>query len=511
MNKVLIYFDNYFGQLSLTVKRVGAIFIAILIFLIDSLSTLDVAIAVLYIVVILICVDLFSRKFLLPIACVCIGLTLIGFYFSHGLECDDESCGRGGISLCAIFIAALLALKSSSAKSNLRKQVKLLNRSEAFLAGAQRLSLTGSIGFSAPYTGMYWSQEARRIFEFVGAGQPTLAQMIEVIHPDDRQRFKTAFDEVIDTGIPLEMDFRLLMSSGESKCLRMLAQQYSDDGRYSEFVGALMDVTAARLGEEALHRSQADLAHITRITTLGELAASIAHEVNQPLAAVITDAESGLRWLSRPEPNVLEVRNVIERVITQAQRAGDVVKKVRALSRKNTSQHEALDLKEVYDESISLVRREIEHYRVDLQAQVDPEIPTVSGDRVQLQQVIINLVMNAMQSMANHSTRDRRVVVHFKRSDAGDLDLSIRDSGPGIATKDLASLFEPFFTTKPKGMGMGLSICRSIVESHGGCISAHSMLGQGATFDIRLPARKLLLEPAGVNLHWPIAKKNLNN
>ena len=475
------------ARLPLAAKRAWAILLAGVIFLIDSLSSLDVAIAVLYIMVILMSVELFSRRGLLRVACLCIGLTLIAFFISHGLDWDDESFGRGLISLAAILIAALLALKSSTAKSKLREQVWLLNRSEAFLSGAQRLSLTGSIGFLVPCAQMYWSEQACRIFEFDSATTPTLEQMVSRIHPDDRERFQGAFRQVCASREPLEVEFRLVLAGGRCKNLRMLAQQYEDAGRQSEFVGALMDVTATRLAEEALHRSQTELAHITRVTTLGELAASIAHEVNQPLAAVITDAESGLRWLNRAEPDYQEVRRVIERVVIQAQRAGDVVKKVRALSRKTACEHDALNLGDVVEESVSLLRREIERHHVTLQVEADGPLACVSGDRVQLQQVIINLLVNAMQSMAGYCAREKTLHLRLSTLPGGDVAMAVRDSGPGISAAHLPNLFEPFFTTKPNGMGMGLSICRSIIEAHGGRIWASSEGGEGAVFNISLP------------------------
>lgn len=479
--------DHGCAQLPLSAKRVGAILLAGVIFLIDSLSSLDVAIAVLYIMVILICVELFSRRGLLRVAYLCIGLTLIAFFVSHGRDWDDESCGRGLISLAAIFIAALLALKSNAAKSKLQEQVWLLNRSEAFLSGAQRLSLTGSIGFLVPCAQMYWSEQACRIFEFDSAMTPTLDQMVSRIHPDDRERFRAAFQDVCASREPLEVEFRLVLDAGRSKSLRMLAQQYEDAGRQSEFVGALMDVTATRLAEEALHRSQTELAHITRVTTLGELAASIAHEVNQPLAAVITDAESGLRWLNRPEPDYQEVRMVIERVVVQAQRAGEVVKKVRALSRKTACENDALNFRDVVEESVSLLRREIERYRITLKVEMGEAVASVNGDRVQLQQVIINLLVNAMQSMAGHGAGEKTVHLRLSTLPGGEVSMAIRDSGPGISAANLPNLFEPFFTTKPNGMGMGLSICRSIIEAHGGRIWASGEAGEGAIFNISLP------------------------
>jgi C4-dicarboxylate-specific signal transduction histidine kinase len=252
-------------------------------------------------------------------------------------------------------------------------------------------------------------------------------------------------------------------------------------------MGALMDVTAARTAEEALQRSQSELAHITRVTTLGELAASIAHEVNQPLAAVITNAESGLRWLNRNEPDVVEVRNAIERIIAQANRASEVVKRVRAISRKAVPEHGKVDVSELVKETTQLVEREIKRNKITLRCYMDERAPLINGDRVQLQQVIINLIINAMQAMSHHVGGPREVLILVKRSETHDLGVTVRDNGPGILEKNIPNLFEPFFTTKAKGVGMGLAICRSIIEAHGGRIWASSEPGNGASFNFSLP------------------------
>jgi C4-dicarboxylate-specific signal transduction histidine kinase len=286
----------------------------------------------------------------------------------------------------------------------------------------------------------------------------------------------------------LETEFRLLMPDGSVKCLRMLACQVRDATGECEYIGALMDVTATKSAEEALHRSQMQLAHITRVTTLGELAASIAHEVNQPLAAVTTNAEAGLRWLNRPVPDLEEVRSATERIMSEAHRASEVIRRIRALSRKTSPQHVQVDVLEVLNESVELVRREIKRHRVTLELRTGDLPLYAQGDRVQLQQVIINLLINAMQAMSGMQGKSRRLTVRLSVSDAGGVQLGVQDNGPGVAEQNLASLFNPFFTTKPEGMGMGLSICRSIIEAHGGRIWVDSQLGQGALLSFSLPA-----------------------
>lgn len=473
--------------LSPRLMRLGAVAITLIIFLIDSLSSLDVAIAVLYIVVILIAVDLFSRKGVLAVAYGSGLLTLVAYVIAHGDEFGTPAFGRCLVSLVAIAIAAFLALKNKAGKDQLQEQVRLLHRSEAFLAGAQRLSQTGSIGLELPGAAMYWSDEARRIFEFDDSTRPSLEGMLDRTHPEDRELLRSIIEQVDAGTAALTAEFRLQMFDGRTKYVRMLSREVEDGAGHREYVGALMDVSTAKNAEEALHRSQSDLAHITRVTTLGELAASIAHEVNQPLAAVITNSEAGLRWLNREVPDTAEVRAAIQRAMSQAHRASEVIRRIRALSRKTDPQYVSLDLPEVFEESITLVQREIQRQRVSLTVEINDPVPTVRGDRIQLQQVIINLVMNAVQAMSGVQDCRRELRVQLRHSDEEDVVLHIQDSGPGIAEQNMASLFDPFFTTKPNGMGMGLSICRSIIESHGGRIWASSEPGQGAVLSLALP------------------------
>jgi C4-dicarboxylate-specific signal transduction histidine kinase len=349
------------------------------------------------------------------------------------------------------------------------------------------LSLTGSIGLKMPSANMYWSDEAKRIFEFEHH-HPTIECMIGRTHPEDTGALRSVIDMAYAQHANLETEFRLLMPDGSVKCLRMLACQVRDAAGECEYIGALMDVTATKNAEEALHRSQAQLAHITRVTTLGELAASIAHEVNQPLAAVTTNAEAGLRWLNRPVPDLDEVRSATERIMSEAHRASEVIRRIRALSRKTNPQHLQVDLRQVLQESVELVRREVQRHRVTLELRVDDLPLYANGDRIQLQQVIINLLINAMQAMSGMQGKSRKLTVRLSVSPTGGAQLGVQDNGPGVAAQNLPSLFNPFFTTKPEGMGMGLSICRSIIEAHGGRIWVESELGQGALLSFSLPA-----------------------
>ena len=478
---------RYLAMIPASLRRLGAVLIAMAIFYVDTVSSLDIAVAVLYAIVILLSIDMFSRTGILAVSLGCLLLISVAYCVTHGLGYRDEAFGRFLISLVAIIISALLALKTKLSKEQLQQQIRLLHRSEAFLAGAQSLSLTGTIGFDMSVAGVYWSDEARRIFEFDASSSPSLEQMILQAHPEDQAGLRKTIYSTCTERVHFETEFRILPRGGRCKYLRMLARQIPHMGDHCEFVGALMDITAARQADEALHRTQSELAHVTRATTLGELAASIAHEVNQPLSAVITDAEAGLRWLGRAEPDTQEVKSAIERIVVQANRASEVVRRVRALSRKNDRQTETLDLAVIVEEAVGLVNREVSRQGIALQMSFAPSLREICADRVQLQQVIINLIMNAVQSISGHTGITRTLAIRLYQPDQQRLILQVIDSGSGISEQHLPDLFHPFFTTKPKGMGMGLSICRSIIEAHGGRIWAGNNPQGGAQFSFSLP------------------------
>lgn len=240
------------------------------------------------------------------------------------------------------------------------------------------------------------------------------------------------------------------------------------------------------LAERALAEARAELAHVSRVVTLGELTASIAHEVKQPLAAIVTDAQACLRWLDRPVPVLDEARACAGRIAGQAHRADQVVQRLRDLTRKAEPERAAVDLGAVIGDGIELMRREIAEHGVALHIRLAPGLPPVSGDRIQLQQVLINLMVNAVQAMAAAPRRD--LTIEARQGEAGEVLVLVEDSGVGLAAEELPRLFTPFRTTKPGGMGLGLSICRSIVEAHGGRIRAARNPAAGLTLQVVLPA-----------------------
>jgi PAS domain S-box-containing protein len=368
-----------------------------------------------------------------------------------------------------------------------KKAEEALRRSEANLADAQSLSQTGSFAWDVASGEIRWSDEAYRIFECDQATAPTLDLLLQRTHPDDRSFLQRLLERVGRNRQNWEVEHRLLLPDGSIKHIDVVAHATGDAPDRLEYVGALMDVTDTRLAQEALQRAQAELAHVTRVTTLGELTASIAHEVNQPLAAIVTNGEATLRWLANESPNLAEARGAVERIISDSHRASEVIKRLRELARKSDLQMAALDVNDVIADVVALVQREVLSHRVRLRLELDKTLRPVTGDRVQLQQVLINLLMNGIEAMATVNERPRELVVRSAQRETDRVLVAVRDSGIGIDPERVDRLFMAFVTTKPDGLGMGLSICRSIIEAHGGELWALSNDDAGATFQFTLP------------------------
>ncbi len=310
---------------------------------------------------------------------------------------------------------------------------------------------------------------------------------MERTHPDDRAPLQRLLERVTAERQNWEVEHRLVMPDGTIKHIHVVAHATSEPANGLEYVGALMDVTDTKRAQEALHQAQAELAHVTRVTTLGELTASIAHEVNQPLAAIVTSGEATLRWLAKDPPYIAEAREALGRIIRDSNRASEVVKRLRALAKKTDPLMAPLDINDVIDDVVALVQREVMSHRVRLRLDLGTDLPAAFGDRVQLQQVVINLIMNGIEAMAPVADRPRELLISSRPHANDRMLVAVRDSGMGVDAETKDRLFTAFFTTKHDGMGMGLSICRSIIETHGGELWATTNDGPGATFQFTVP------------------------
>ncbi|MBC8735573.1 PAS domain-containing protein [Paraburkholderia sp. UCT31] len=372
----------------------------------------------------------------------------------------------------------------------LRKRAEdALRRSQAaYLAEAQQLSLTGSFGWNPASGEIFWSEQSFRIFGYDPDIIPTVELTLERVHPDDVALFRQVIDKATSGEQQFDCEYRLLMPDSSVKHLHVVAHVLTDEPGKRRFVGAIMDVTATKLAAQKLHEAQTELARVTRVTTLGELSASIAHEVSQPLAAIVTNGEACLRWLGHPSPELAEVQSCITRMIGEGRRASKIVHHIRTLAKKDSPQKTLLDLNDVINDVVCLTQREVFNHKVSLCLKLAYGLPPLLGDRVQLQQVIINLMMNGIQSMDGIHGRPRELLIESRMDEDGNLVVAVQDSGSGIDPENTERLFDAFFTTKPNGLGMGLSICQSIAEAHGGRMWVSSKPGHGATFQLGLPA-----------------------
>ncbi|MDQ1409174.1 MAG: hypothetical protein QOJ41_909, partial [Acidobacteriaceae bacterium] len=412
---------------------------------------------------------------------------------SHAVSMS--TLGTAGIAAVTFVVLGLALLTSwvdrRFAAQTLELQEQKLQRSEAYLAEAQRLTHTGSWAWRvAGGAALHLSEEWYRIYGFDPEnGPPAFEERRQRTHPEDRAKWQGAIDRAIAENSGYEVEFRILLPCGTVKHIHTVGHPVLNaSGDLVQFVGSSTDISERKHAEEALRQAQTDLAHASRVTTMGELTASLAHEVNQPIAAAVTDANTCLRWLTRDQPDLEEAREAASRIVRDATRATDIISRIRLLFEKVSPQRELVDINEVIREMTILLRNEASRYSISVRTELETDFPLVMGDRVQLQQVFMNLILNAIDAVKDVDGT-RELAIKSEREENDHLLVSVSDTGIGLPPQHADQIFNAFFTTKPHGTGMGLRISRSIVESHGGRLWAADNSPRGASFHLTLPAK----------------------
>ncbi len=367
-----------------------------------------------------------------------------------------------------------------------KRDEEKLRRNEAFLTDAQRLSKTGSFLLNLVTNEVTWSAETYRIFDVDPSTQVTLRTVLSRLHPDSLRIVDQVIEKAKTGDGDFDYDISLITPDQSRKYVRVLAHSEPNKDGHQELIGAVQDITESRMAEEALSQARSELSYVTRVTSLGVLTASIAHEVNQPLAGIVTNASTCLRVLTSDPPNIDVAKDTARRMIRDANRAADVIARLRELFSRKPPLVEAIDINEIAAEVIALISSDLQRASASLATDFARDLPRVAGARVQLQQVIMNVLRNSIEAMSTVRDRPRRIHVKTEAS-SGEIRLSVEDTGVGFDHEGADRIFDAFYTTKPDGMGIGLSVSSSIIETHNGRLWAEPNADYGVTVGFSVP------------------------
>ncbi len=372
-----------------------------------------------------------------------------------------------------------------------RKQAEQQARQrEQSLAEAQRIAHLGNWEWDVLEDEVRWSAE---LFRLLGEDplrtKPSRHAFLERVHPQDRPLVEQHIKALMSEHKPFAFDHRIVRRDGLMRVIHSLGRAETDaHGRLTMLHGIAQDVTERKQIEDELRQLRADLTHLDRVMTMGTLTAALAHEINQPLASILSNAQASLRFLDAQQPDIQEVREALRDIAADVNRTSEVVRRLRVLSKKQAVQQVPLPLNDLVQDVLNLLNSEIVMRSVSVDVDLQGELPTVKGDPVQIQQVILNLTLNALDAVKDCGGARRHVLVSSRTAPEGGVTVAVSDSGPGVAAEKMESVFEPFYSTKVQGMGLGLSICRTIIEAHGGLLWAENDPNGGAVFSFRLPS-----------------------
>lgn len=452
----------------------GAAAFGIAIFIADTLTHLEIAVAVLYVVVVLMAARFLQRRGVLLVSAGCVGLTLLSFFLSRPIGPAPTGVINTLVSILAIGLTVFLVRRSQTAEMVLREQASLLN-------------LTHDTIFVRDMNDVitYWNRGAEELY-----GWKKEEAIGNVSHELMHTVFQVPLGEINDTLLRTDRWEGELIHTKRDGDKVLVASRWSlqrnERGSPLAILESNNDITERKRAEEGLQKTQAELAHTARVTTMGELTSTIAHEVNQPLAAIVTNGNACLRWLATNPPNVEEARETVTRMVKDGHRASEVVGRIRAFFRKTTPEKVRVDINQLIQDVIAMVPGELRRNRVQVRTELADDLPSVVGDQIQLQQVLLNLVINAIEGMSTVN-RPRQLLIESQRSESGGVLVRVQDNGVGFDEQSAAQLFNAFYTTKPQGLGMGLSISRTTIEAYGGRLWATPNDGGGSTFQFTLP------------------------
>jgi PAS domain S-box-containing protein len=391
------------------------------------------------------------------------------------------------VALQSALIAALLLNRSTRRRAELA-----LAESEQRMGLAAEAAHLGmwawDVSSDAPGSGGWMSEKGRALFGFQRGDRLDYAALVDRIHPDDRLPREAAVKRALETGEDYEMDYRLLMPNGGERWISARGRCLSgNNGRPAKLLGVSMDVTSRKQAELEAAQQRSELGHLSRVALVGEMATSLAHELNQPLTAIVTNASAAQRFIARSDMDPEELSELLADIAADGYRAGEVIRGIKGMVRKVESERRPLDLDDVIANVLRLVRADALAHGCAMASDLNGHLPPVLGDSVQLQQVLLNLVINAFDAMHDPPCDPCRVEITSRRADEQTIEVSVRDHGPGLPENAPIRVFERFYSTKSEGMGMGLVIARSIIEDHAGTLGAENAPGGGARFWFRLP------------------------